>query len=285
MQYDSFSGPLTQWEAETVFRLSPPPPFKSDLSDWIIEAQNGSQEAFPAFLHAYEQQLNSMIHRFLRSEGDFRYDPERFLDIKLALAETLCEKSLLYDPSRGASFTTYVHPYLHDALLRFRMSEEAWTIDTLSAYKNIRRAAWIAAHRTIEKKDETPAFRRALSASERIRNRVPIYTDAEGEDWIEAVRSAADGASDISAVLAAEERYRFLRRAFSRLSYREQTLLEKRQAINMDLGQVYPMKNRVTYAELAQLFEGSSPGGAERAYKKARTHLAALLEEEEHSRS
>ena len=67
--------------------------------------------------------------------------------------------------------------------------------------------------------------------------------------------------------------------AFEKLNYREQTLLEKRNAICMTCGRVSPISTRLTFEELAVLFEGSTASGAERAYRKAVDHLACLLTE------
>ena len=54
-----------------------------------------------------------------------------------------------------------------------------------------------------------------------------------------------------------------VRKAFEKLNYREQTLLEKRLAICMTCGRVGSWKNRPTFEELAVMFEGSSASGAE----------------------
>ena len=70
-----------------------------------------------------------------------------------------------------------------------------------------------------------------------------------------------------------------VQRAFEKLNYREQTLLEKRLAICMTCGRVGSWKGRPTFEELAVMFEGSSASGAERAYRKAAEHLTLLLVE------
>ena len=68
-----------------------------------------------------------------------------------------------------------------------------------------------------------------------------------------------------------------MQRAFEKLNYREQTLLEKRLAICMTCGRVGSWKNRPTFEELAVMFEGSTASGAERAYRKAVDKLTELL--------
>ena len=68
-----------------------------------------------------------------------------------------------------------------------------------------------------------------------------------------------------------------VQRAFEKLNYREQTLLEKRLAICMACGRVGSWKHRPTFEELAVMFEGSTSSGAERAYRKAVDKLTELL--------
>lgn len=53
------------------------------------------------------------------------------------------------------------------------------------------------------------------------------------------------------------------------MSYRDQTLLEQRNAICMTCGRVSSLSKRMSFDELATLFEGCGPSGAERAYNRA----------------
>ena len=64
---------------------------------------------------------------------------------------------------------------------------------------------------------------------------------------------------------------------FRKLSYRDQTLLEQRNAICMRCGRVSDMKTQVSFEKLAELFEGSGASGAERAYKRAVENLTLEL--------
>ena len=68
-----------------------------------------------------------------------------------------------------------------------------------------------------------------------------------------------------------------MQQAFEKLNYREQTLLEKRLAICMTCGHVGSWKGRLTFEELAVMFEGSTASGAQRAYRKAVDKLTELL--------
>ena len=84
---------------------------------------------------------------------------------------------------------------------------------------------------------------------------------------------------DYAAVLWDGVRAEKVREAFAKLSYREQTLLEKRNAVCMTCGRVSPLSERVSFEDLAIEFEASSPRTAERAYRRAVEKLTLNLVE------
>ena len=109
-----------------------------------------------------------------------------------------------------------------------------------------------------------------------IRNQQPFYvTDEDGEETGEDV--ALDDTWNYSDILWNGIQAEKVQRAFDKLNYREQTLLEKRLAICMTCGHVGSWKGRPTFEELAVMFEGSTASGAERAYRRAVDKLTELL--------
>ena len=109
-----------------------------------------------------------------------------------------------------------------------------------------------------------------------IRNQQPFYvTDEDGEETGEDV--ALDDTWNYSDILWNDIQAEKVQRAFDKLNYREQTLLEKRLAICMTCGHVGSWKGRPTFEELAVMFEGSTASGAERAYRRAADKLTELL--------
>ena len=109
-----------------------------------------------------------------------------------------------------------------------------------------------------------------------IRNQQPFYiTDEDGEETGEDI--ALDDSWNYTDILWNGIQAEKVQRAFEKLNYREQTLLEKRLAICMTCGRVGSWKNRPTFEELAIMFEGSTASGAERAYRKAVDKLTELL--------
>ena len=287
---ESFStNLLTRREAERVFQLLPEPPAMGALNDYILAAKNtGDNNFFSYFLHHYEKQLNSRIYSFLQSDGSDQYDPERFLDLKLACAELLLRKLLDYDPDKGAAFTTYVYPYLEEQMLHFRMQEEAWSFDSLDAYKKVRQAAWMlgnggdAAKEFAKKNDcDLKTAEEYIKAARSIRNRESFYVTERDEDSEETGEDVTrDDSWNYSEILWNGIRADAVQKAFEKLDFREQTLLEKRNAICMTCGRVSPWKDRPTFEDLAVMFEGTTAGGAERAYRRAVEHLTELLVED-----
>lgn len=281
---------LSRREAERTLQLEPEPPKESDLNNYIIQAQQQKDLRYLSFfLHHYEKMLNGRIYSFWRSDSNERYDPERFLDYKMTCVVAVIERFSDYDPSTGADFTTYLYPFITDALLSCRMLEESWSVDSLDQYKKIRGIAWKYrtsgenAKKTISEyaaekncKQETAA--EYLNAAKGIRNRQSFYVSRQDEDSEETGEDVSrDDHWDYAEILWNGIKAEAIQKAFDALDYREQTLLEKRNAICMRCGRVSPLNSRASFEELATLFEGSGTSGAERAYRKALDKLTVAL--------
>ncbi len=125
--------------------------------------------------------------------------------------------------------------------------------------------------------EKTAAEKLAAAWRQRKRWQAPKSRDKndEKEDWgqdEDLIPDHWDYANILWAGIEAEN----VDKAFRRLSYREQMLLEQRNAICMRCGRVSDMSTRASFETLAALFEGSRASGAERAYKRAVENL--LLE-------
>lgn len=278
------SNGISQYVAERIFQLEPEPPKVDGLNGYILSAlQEKDLKYFSFFLHHYEPQLNKRIKAFLGVDGGDQYDIDRFLDIKLSCREQMLQKLMDYDPAKGAEYATYIYPFIRDAMLRFRMGEEKWSVSSLTNYKMVRSMAWLY----YNTKDASNEFARKyncdLALAEEylkivrgIRNQQPFYvTDEDGEETGEDV--ALDDSWNYVDILWNGIQAEKVQRAFNKLNFREQTLLEKRQAICMTCGRVGSWKNRPTFEELAVMFEGSTASGAERAYRKAVEKLTEFL--------
>ena len=281
-------GGITRYMAERIFQLEPEPPKAENINDYILSALREKElKYFSFFLHHYEQQLNKRIRSFLCTDGSDQYNPERFVDIKLSCREAMLQKLPDYDPEKGAEYATYIYPFIRDAILRFRMGEEQWSVSSLTSYKMLRTMAWLH-HNT---KDAVGEFAKKydcdlalaeeyLKVVRGIRNQQPFFVTEQDEDGEETGEDVTRADSwNYADILWNGIQAEKVQDAFAKLDYREQTLLEKRLAICMTCGRVGSWKNRPTFEELAVMFEGSSASGAERAYRKAMEHLTLLLVE------
>ena len=277
-------GGITRYMAERIFQLEPEPPKAENINEYILSAlREKDLKYFSFFLHHYEQQLNKRIRSFLCTDGSDQYNPERFVDLKLCCREAMLQKLPDYDPEKGAEYATYIYPFIRDAMLRFRMGEEQWSVSSLTSYKMLRTMAWLY-HNT---KDAIGEFAKKydcdlalaeeyLKVVRGIRNQQPFYvTDEDGEETGEDV--ALDDSWNYTDILWNGIQAEKVQRAFEKLNFREQTLLEKRLAICMTCGRVSSWKDRPTFEELAVMFEGSTASGAERAYRKAVDKLTEFL--------
>ena len=189
-----------------------------------------------------------------------------------------------------ATYTIQSSISLHigNALLTCRMQEEAGSFENVDEYKAVRGIAWLynqsgqseqaAIQKYAQKNgctEETAA--KFLALAKQNRSRVPFYQtiqEADSEETGEEV--AVDDSWNYTDILWNGAQAEKIQRAFEKLNFREQTLLEKRLALCMTCGRVSSWKNRPTFEELAVLFEGSTASGAERAYRKATEKLTLL---------
>ena len=180
-------------------------------------------------------------------------------------------------------YATYIFQFIRDTMLRFRMGEEKWSVSSLTNYKMVRSMAWLYLNTKDAVSEFSKKYNCDLALAEEylkvvrgIRTQQPFYvTDEDGEETGEDV--ALDDTWNYTDILWNGIQAEKVQRAFEKLNYREQTLLEKRLAVCMTCGRVGSWKNRPTFEELAVMFEGSTASGAERAYRKAVDKLTERL--------
>ena len=311
---------LTRWQADHIFQLTPTPPGMEDAFPGLENGKHISRKAqreiikrnetvgdtyiaqavqeknlryLSFFLHAYEHRLNAKVYFFLRRNGIDTYDPAQFLDMKLACQEVILKKLPTFDPSKGAKFLTYMYQFIEDALISFRMRQESWTIDSLDIYKGIRRMAAIYnatscdTPKAIEKfcketgcqpKTAVEYLERAVGIRAR-QSEVIIDRDEDDEAIIEDV--IPDSMGDLCYEISKQWLAQAVRDSFSKLSWRDQTMIKVRNAICWNCGGMQPMAERYSYKDISvQLMNGSSDGGAEKAYNAALARFTAQLIED-----
>ncbi|NBI80567.1 hypothetical protein D3Z48_00500 [Clostridiaceae bacterium] len=283
---------LTMFEVTHVYQLTPLPPELYTVNEYIVTAQTWHDLRFFAyFLHHIESRLNRRITNFLLREGLDRYDPERFLDYKQSCVLAMLECLESYDPYKGAEFLTYAHHAIGNALIQCRMMEESGSFSSLDEYKRVRGIAWLYNETGKSKGEVVSEYAQKEGCSEETaeqyltvarlnRSRVSLYVTAQDEDGEETGEDVTrDDSWDYTAILWNGVQAEAVRTAFEKLSYREQRLLEERNAICMTCGRVSPSSERKSFEELAVMFEGSTASGAERAYRRAVEKLTVLLVE------
>ena len=278
---------LTIQDAQTAYHLNPSPPALQNTDGFIRLAQETHELKYIFFyLHANEQYFNKRIHSFLGGKSD-QYYSTRFLDLKLECRYEVLRRFPDYDQSKGTSFLTYMHRYITDVLLRYRMGEETYSFDSLNEYKAARRimqiysdcgntdeTIWIFTKQT--GCTEKTAAEKLAAAWQQHNRLLPTKINDEGEGWEqddELYPDSWDYDDILWSGMAAEK----MDKAFHMLSYQDQTLLEQRNAICMDCGRVSDMRKRASFETLAALFEYSSTIGAEQAYKRAVENLLLNL--------
>lgn len=274
---------MTMQDVRRIFQLTPEPPNVEALNEHIINAvKEKDWKHFLFFLHGYEKYLNRRVKRFRTDSCDFRYNPEHFLDLKLAIVEIMVEKLPEYDIGSEAKFTTYVFRHMRDAMLEICNRDESWTVKKLNYYKVLRRAAFISNNYpnareefaklhncSLEKADQYIREARSLHSRQEL-----AYENDYGEEseirWPVRHRDFVQILTDAQLRMAARE-------AFEKLSPRDRYFLEKRNGICMNCGYVKKKKECLTFDQLGAVYNITTADGAEQAYRKAVENLAIQM--------
>jgi len=311
---------LTKWQAEHIFQLTPIPPDMEDaLQDmektrridkekkkeiqkqneavadtYLLRALQEKNLLFLSFfLHGYEHRLNGKVYSFLRRNGMDPYDPVLFLDMKLALQELILKKLPTYDPSRDAKFLTYIHQFIYDTFIIFRMQQECWQMKSLDTYKTTRR---IAATYNANDQDAAKAIEifcsetgytpetaeEYLAEAIGIRARqTEVIIDRDDNDTAIVEDIIPDGMGSLPHIIHSNWFGKAIRQSFEKLPWLDQTILKARNAICDNCGGVRPMKEQYSFREISLLNGTSTDKAGELAYHAAVDRLAAQLIEDE----
>ena len=277
---------LTTEEVEHIFQLTPEPPKVEKLNDHIVNAVTEKDfKHFFFFLHGYEKRLNRAITRFRTLGGDYRYDPGRFLDLKLACVEMMYEKLPQYDPGKEAKFTTFVHHDMRNAMLEICRRDESWSFKKLNHYKGIRSAAYISNNFPNARDEFAQRHKCSLETADKYireartlhQRQSLFYENDKGEEsevrWPSRYWDFAKIITDADLQMA-------LRAAFEKLSAQDRYFLEKRHGICMTCGYVKKRKQCLTYDKLGAKYNITTEEGARLAYEKAVDNLAIRMMED-----
>lgn len=279
---------LTREDACYAYRLIPAPPRVETgrMDDYIRKAQETHDLKYIFFyLHMNERYFNKRICAFLMADTG-EIIPQRFMDLKMECRLEVLRRFPAYDPHQGLSFLTYIHHFITDAMLRNRMTEENYSFGSLYEYKTARRIMQIyhACKENTAKTIRIYAERTGCSeetAAEKLKaaweQRNHLFPEIDDEDEEEPYEELLPDEWDYASILEDGIEAEKIDKAFHNLSYRDQTLLEQRNAICMRCGRVSDMRKQASFETLAALFEGSGASGAEHAYKRAVEKLTLEL--------
>lgn len=161
------------------------------------------------------------------------------------------------------------------------MMEESGSFSSLDEYKRVRGIAWLYNETEKSKGEVVSEYAQKEGCSEETaeqyltvarlnHSQVSLYVTAQDEDGEETGEDVTrDDSWDYATILWNGIQAEAVQAAFEKLTYREQRLLEERNAVCMTCGRVSPISKRMSFEELAVMFEGSTASGAERAYRKA----------------
>ena len=311
---------LTKWQAEHIFQLTPTPPGMEDaLQDmektrridkekkkeiqkqneavadvYLLRALQEKNLLFLSFfLHGYEHRLNGKVYSFIRRNGLDPYDPVLFLDMKLTLQELILKKLPTYDPSKDAKFLTYIHQFIYDAFIIFRMQQECWQLKSLDTYKTTRRMAATYNANSQNKAKTLELFcnetgytpetaEEYLAEAIGIRARqTEVIIDRDENDTAIVEDIIPDGMGSLPHMIHSNRFGKAIRKSFEKLPWLDQTILKARNAICDDCGGVMPWEEQYSFREISLLNGTSTDKAGELAYHAAVDRLAAQLIEDE----
>lgn len=288
-KYPENGQPMAMQDAKRIFQLDPEPPAVEHENEYILRAQQQpNRDAFCFFLHHYEKRLNKRIKNITVGDAELRYNPERFMEIKMFCVQKMLELLPVYDPSRGASFATYIYEHLHDAVREFWMGEEAYSIDSPDIYRKMRHAGYVRSQcpdleSAIQRFMEETGCTRSTAAkymddAALIRNRQSIWAtdDETGQETCGTIVAAPVPEEPLTSIRGIP--IIVIRKAFWSLKLdRDRELIEARLAIRMKDGEVLSPKEQITFDELATRYGLTGPSSIKNAFEKALQRLAELL--------
>jgi len=259
-------------EALNMFRLPYEPPLLGCAKDYIIRAiQKNDKRWVLCFLHRYEAYFNRRIISFMR-KNSIRMQSDIFLEMKCACREEVLSRYEGFDITKGASFLAYIDPFIRDAVMNVCRSSETMSSSSLTDYKRARLMGAIynscgripveAVKKYCEQTGATEETAwNLLDGARRLEN--SSYISFDEPAFVHNMLGILWNGISSDDIF----------RAFGRLQYAEQVLLEARQGVCMGCCRVFLDGKHPTYQSLSEKGENSDAETTSRQYKKAVSHL------------
>jgi len=128
---------VKEWQKELyIYRLSPVPPRKDDLQEYIELYLTEKDEKYLSwFLHYYEPTLNTTVMGIVQRYAMFGH----FLDIKEACVLGILRALEKYNPNGGTPFITYKTRIMWEEIHNYiRTMRTGFTVQSNDEYQNLR---------------------------------------------------------------------------------------------------------------------------------------------------
>lgn len=280
---------MKEWQKELyIYRLSPAPPRKDDLQEYIkLYLTEKNETYFNWFMHYYEPTLNTTAMGIVQQYSMFGH----FIDIKESCVFGIAKALKSYDISSSVPFLTYKTRIMWEEIHNYiRTMRNGLSVESTDTYANLRKI--MAIYNQIGKCDEDTIkkisikvnlseklVREMLTGGLRNLSFIDFYKQYADE---EAERSREDVTCDYTFEPCREvirmEQHDALFNAFDELSYREREVVRAHLGFCDKCHSTHGEKNRPqTFYEIAIDHELSSAEAAENIYRKALEKIKTTL--------
>lgn len=249
------------------------------------------------FLHFYEKKLNSRIEELIGPRTPFLTKIGQIAEAKIQCREYIFKKFLYFDETRGVEFTTYIYDGIHGAILKSLKSWSDYGFSSVDDYADFRRMAYlidkentynngafvkyIGAVRLFAVQNKCSKERAMNIAKSVLENKQRVFEyEYEDGERVDIFQEYADPDPDrwkkhnyIYGDISAAEVYK----AFKKLSYKEQRVVEKRIAACLKCKRVSETATKESFEDIAVDFELKSPKSAEKIYRNAIDKMSRIL--------
>ena len=272
---------MKEWQKELyIYRLSPAPPRKADLQEYIdLYLAEKDEKYLSWFLHYYEPTLNTTVMGIVQRYAMFGH----FLDIKEACVLGILRALEKYNPNSGSPFITYKTRIMWEEIHNYiRTMRTGFTVQSDDEYQNLRNIMRLYA--VYNSKDNPETLKRIsdeVGLSEKTVSEI-LRSGFHNMQFIDFYRSYADEDSEESREdvtcdytfepcreLLRQERSEAVFGALGELTYREREVIRSHIGFCPDCHSMKSSKFRPhTFQEIAYKNELSSAEAAENIYHK-----------------
>lgn len=285
---------MKEWQKELyIYRLSPAPPRKADLQEYIdLYFAEKDEKYLSWFLHYYESTLNTTVMGIVQRYAMFGH----FLDIKEACVLGILRALEKYNPNSGPPFITYKTRIMWEEIHNYiRTMRTGFTVQSDDEYQNLRNIMRLYA--VYNSKDNPETLKRIsdeVGLSKKTVSEI-LRSGFHNMQFIDFYRSYADEDSEESREdvtydytfepcreLLRQERSEAVFGTLDELTYREREAIRSHIGFCPDCHSMKSSKFRPhTFQEIAYKNELSSAEAAENIYHKGLDKMRDKLKKKE----